>query len=91
MSPKRGQMPSHLGPKRFFTVALVVYAVGAFILGFLMLSRPGDWAILVFALATAPIAVLVAWEHERQYRRLPPELTEEERDLPPWDPRLGGL
>lgn len=71
MPRERGRQPNYLGPGRIFTVCMMLYAVGVLTFGIYMLQTLGDLTILAFALVSAPIAGLVAWEHERQYRRAP--------------------
>ena len=67
MSQKRHSLGSRRGSGRFFPVYMVVYALAVVAFGVFMLQSRGDPLIITFAVVTAPIALLLAWEHERQH------------------------
>ena len=67
MSQKRGPRRSRAGAAWIFPVCMVLYVVGALTFGIFMLQTRGDPIVLVFAMVSAPFAILLAWVHGRQH------------------------
>jgi|GEM_PF-4679260 len=67
MSQKRGQRRSRGGAAWILPVCMVLYVVGALTFGIFMLQTRGAPMVLVFAVVSAPFALLLAWVHGRQH------------------------